>query len=189
MIMRFTVLFFAFIISLNTITAQDYFLKNNGPYENTILTPEQYLGYEIGFEHTRHDLIVAYLKYLSNISEKAEIIKYGEAHEGRDLIMLTVSSAENLNNLEKIKNEHLKHTDPGIKTTIDSSLPIIINLGDGETLKGWAIPSATDIAFSLGVLSLLGKRLPLSLKVFLTALAIIDDLGAIVIIALFILET
>jgi Na+:H+ antiporter, NhaA family len=68
---------------------------------------------------------------------------------------------------------------------VPAALYAVFNWGDPTAMRGWAIPTATDIAFALGVLTLLGKRVPTALKAFLLSVAIFDDLGAIIVIALF----
>ncbi len=122
---------FIIAISFNYSFSQEYFLENFGPYNENIESPEEFLGYEIGDQHTRHDLILAYFKYLSSVSERANLINYGKTHEGRSLVLLSISSSENLKNLEEIKIKHLKSTIPGSIKTINENLPVIINLGYG----------------------------------------------------------
>ncbi|MEJ2446798.1 MAG: Na+/H+ antiporter NhaA [Anaerolineales bacterium] len=91
--------------------------------------------------------------------------------------------------LEGELSERSKVILPAVGAVGGMALPaliyVIFNAGDPIAMKGWAIPAATDIAFALGILSLLGSRVPRSIKVFLTSLAIFDDIGAILIIAVF----
>jgi hypothetical protein len=74
------------------VSAQDYFLKRFQPYEDQVSSPKEFLGYGIGEQHTRHDLIVAYLSQLASESDRAKLIEYGRTHEGRKLVMLVISS-------------------------------------------------------------------------------------------------
>jgi hypothetical protein len=111
------------------VNAQDYFLKDKMPFDTSIPSPEAFLGYPIGDQHTRHDQIVAYLTKLAELSNRASIATYGETHEHRKLVILTVSTPENLQNLPQLKKQHLEFVNPNTAPTNYDAVPIFINLG------------------------------------------------------------
>lgn len=130
-------------------------------------------------------------------------IRFGALHIGKPLLlwindglMAVFFLLVGIEVKQEIMHGHLsslqKLTLPTIAALGGMLVPALIyaifNWNDPVSMRGWAIPTATDIAFSLGILSLLGKRVPVSLKIFLMALAIIDDIGAIVVIAIFYTE-
>ncbi|WP_420602386.1 M14 metallopeptidase family protein [Flagellimonas sp.] len=122
-------LLLAVLFLSTSLSAQDYFLKKYHPFNPSIPTPEEFLGYGIGERHTRHDLIVSYLTKLSEVSDRASIHEYGKTHEGRKLVILTVTTPENLGNLDQLKAKHLQFTDPSKSPTNYDEVPIFINLG------------------------------------------------------------
>ncbi len=108
--------------------SQDYFFKKFHPFNASIPSPEQFLGYGIGEHHTRHDLIVAYLEKLAAVSDRASIYEYGKTHEGRKLVILTITTPENLQNLAQLKKQHLAFTNPKATASNYNEVPVFINL-------------------------------------------------------------
>lgn len=121
-------LFCLLFISANS-SAQDYFLKTNGPFEDKIKSPESFLNYAIGSHHTRHDRLVAYFEYLAKVSDKAQLEVYGETFEKRPLIIFTITTPSNLKKLDQLKKEHLKLISPTESNLDYENQPIFINLG------------------------------------------------------------
>ena len=121
------------LIFLGSLYSQDYFFEKYAPFDEDIMSPEEFLGYPIGEMHTRHDLIVSYMTYLSNASDKADMFSYATSYEGRKLIYLIVSSPEKINNIESIRKSHLSYIKPDdenyIQSDKPSDFPVIVNLG------------------------------------------------------------
>ena len=121
------------LIFLGSLYSQDYYYEKYAPFDENIKSPEEFLGYPIGEMHTRHDLIVSYMTYLSNTSDKADMFSYATSYEGRKLIYLIVSSPEKINNIDEIRKSHLSYIKPDDENYIQSDkptdFPVIINLG------------------------------------------------------------
>lgn len=111
-----------------SLCAQDYFYGDQGPFDDKIPSPEEFLGYPIGDYHTRHDRIVAYFKKLADISDKATLTIYGKTHENRELVILTISNTSNIKNLEQLRQQHLELVDTDKPLPDVSKLPVFINL-------------------------------------------------------------
>ncbi|WP_299243763.1 M14 family zinc carboxypeptidase [uncultured Aquimarina sp.] len=121
--------FFISLLCTIPVIGQDYFLKDKAPFIPEIPSPEEFLGYPVGEQHTRHDQIVAYLTKLAELSERASIQSYGKTHENRKLVMLTITTPENLNNLSKLKEQHLAFTKTSITPVNYDDVPIFVQLG------------------------------------------------------------
>ena len=129
-----------------------------------VLIGSENFGLSLSVLHWINDVLMAIFFFVVTLEIKREFIQ-GELSKPKQALLPIIGAVGGM--------------------LVPALIYVFINFETEYTLRGWAIPSATDIAFSIGVLSLLGSRVPISLKVFLVALAIIDDLGAIIIIAFF----
>lgn len=132
-----------FLFILLPVQAQDYYLEEFKPFNESIPSPEEFLGYPVGEYHTRHDLVVAYMYTLAELSDRAAVYVYGKTHENRKLLLLQISEAGHISNLEELKRKHLEVVDPSIKVQNFKNLPLFINLAYGVHGNE---PSSTEAA-------------------------------------------
>lgn len=107
----------------------DYYFPEDVSFEESIPSPAEFLGYEIGDWHTRYSRLVSYMEKLAELSPNAQIQTIGYTHEKRPQIILTISSEENLRNLENIRQEHLAHVNPENSAGDVEKMPVIVHLG------------------------------------------------------------
>jgi len=119
-----------------------YFFPQGGEFDPSIPTPQQFLGYEIGSRYTRHDQLVAYFNELAKHSDKIKVEQIGSSYEGRPLVIATVTSAQNQQQLETLRRQHVTLADPAQPLSAAGSSPVVVWLGysvhGNETSSGEA---------------------------------------------------
>jgi len=122
-----------FVLSTSGILAQpnlDYYFNNTTNFNPSIPTPKEIIGFEVGEKHVSHDQLVKYMYMLAEHSNRISIERYGWSYEHRPLLLLTITSPENLSNIESIRTNHLKLSDPDISSDLQTTdMPSVVWLG------------------------------------------------------------
>lgn len=130
---NYLLLLFIYIIILQNTYAQNsfsYFFPGNNLYDKSIPTPEDVLGFQVGEWHVSHDQLILYLYKLAESSERVTIEEYGRTYENRPLVLMTITTPENLENIEKIREEHVLVSDPQKSGSLNvKEMPVVIWMG------------------------------------------------------------